>query len=100
MAVPLEERKTGECNVVSWNTKPVTHPQISKDDIDFQKCHEGLEALKQNERERLYPPNFLIGAVRISADAKPTVLRIEVYVVGGSVRFSIDVAVPLMQGVL
>ncbi|KAL5489550.1 hypothetical protein EMCRGX_G018655 [Ephydatia muelleri] len=71
---------------------------ISKDDIDFQKCHEGLEALKQNERERLYPPNFLIGAVRISADAKPTVLRIEVYVVGGSVRFSIDVAVPLMQG--
>ena len=77
-----------------------THLQISKDDVDFQKCSETLEALKRNERERLYPPNFLIGAVRISAEATPTVLRIEVSVMGGSVKFPIDIAVPLVQGLL
>ena len=75
----------------------LTHPQICKEDIDYQKYHDRLDALERNKRERLYPPNFLIGAVRISTDAKPTVLHITVSV-PGSVRFSIDIAVPLTEG--
>ena len=31
---------------------------INKDDMDFRKCREHLQALKQNEIERLYPAIF------------------------------------------
>ena len=104
MAVSPEERQTGQCTTVPWNTKlaiSVMHPQINKDDMDFRKCREHLQALKQNEIERLYPPNFFDRSSEdIGWTPSPTVLRIEVSVVGSTVRFSIDVAVPLMQGLL